>query len=120
VEAAARRAVGLSQSRSHFQSRRGRRRPDGRSNLAAALDDGTLSAATLDVFTTEPLPATSPLWSHPKVTLSPHNAAEIDADAISVYVAEQIARFERGETLKNVVAVSEDVESRSSMVGLLV
>ena len=45
----------------------------------------------------------SPFWSHPKVTLSPHNAAEIDADTISVYVAEQIARFERGEALKNVV-----------------
>jgi glyoxylate/hydroxypyruvate reductase A len=73
------------------------------SDILAARDDGTLSAATLDVFTTEPLPATSPFWSHPKVTLSPHNAAEIDADTISVYVAEQIARFERGEALKNVV-----------------
>ena len=45
----------------------------------------------------------SPFWSHPKVTLSPHNAADTDPDAISVYVAEQIAAFERGETLTNVV-----------------
>jgi glyoxylate/hydroxypyruvate reductase A len=44
-------------------------------------------AATLDVFGTEPLPADSPFWPHPKVTLSPHNAADTDPDAISVYVA---------------------------------
>src|SRR5947199_5158400 len=68
-------------------------------DLLAALDDGTLVAATLDVFHTEPLPADSPFWSHPKVTLSPHNAADTDPDAISVYVADQIAAFERGEAL---------------------
>jgi glyoxylate/hydroxypyruvate reductase len=72
-------------------------------DLLAALDDGTLLAATLDVFHIEPLPADSPFWSHPKVTLSPHNAADTDPDAISVYVAEQIAAFERGEPLQNVV-----------------
>jgi glyoxylate/hydroxypyruvate reductase A len=73
------------------------------SDLLAALDDGTLVGATLDVFGTEPLPPDSRFWSHPKVTLSPHNAADTDADDISVYVAEQIAAFERGEPLVNVV-----------------
>ena len=72
-------------------------------DILAALDDGTLLAATLDVFGTEPLPPDSPFWSHPKVTLSPHNAADTDPDAISVYVADQIAAFERGEPLVNVV-----------------
>ena len=73
------------------------------SDLLAALDDGTLSATTLDVFDQEPLPATSPFWSHPKVTISPHNAADTDPEAISVYVCEQIARHERGEPLRNLV-----------------
>jgi glyoxylate/hydroxypyruvate reductase len=72
-------------------------------DLLAALDDGTLLAATLDVFHSEPLPPDSAFWSHPKVTLSPHNAADTDAEEISIYVAEQIAAFERGEPLTNVV-----------------
>ena len=37
-----------------------------------ALDEGTLAGATLDVFPEEPLPATSPLWRYPKVTITPH------------------------------------------------
>jgi glyoxylate/hydroxypyruvate reductase A len=73
------------------------------SDLLAALDDDTLAAATLDVFVTEPLPPESRFWSHPKVTVSPHNAADTDPDTISIYVAQQIARHERGETLQNVV-----------------
>jgi glyoxylate/hydroxypyruvate reductase A len=72
-------------------------------DILSCLDDGTLLAATLDVFHAEPLPADSPFWIHPKVTLSPHNAADTDPDAISLYVADQIARHERGEPLENVV-----------------
>jgi phosphogluconate 2-dehydrogenase len=40
--------------------------------LLAALDSGTLRAAGLDVFATEPLPLDSPLRTHPKVTCLPH------------------------------------------------
>ncbi|MHB1249295.1 MAG: 2-hydroxyacid dehydrogenase [Polaromonas sp.] len=40
--------------------------------LVQALDHGTLRAAGLDVFATEPLPMDSPLRSHPKVTALPH------------------------------------------------
>jgi glyoxylate/hydroxypyruvate reductase A len=72
-------------------------------DILAALDDGTLLAATLDVFATEPLPPESRFWSHPKVTISPHNAADTDPDAISTYVVEQIEAFERGQPLVNVV-----------------
>jgi glyoxylate/hydroxypyruvate reductase A len=72
-------------------------------DILKCLDDGTLGAASLDVFATEPLPAGSPFWTHPKVVLTPHNAADTDPDEISKYVARQIQRFEAGERLENVV-----------------
>jgi glyoxylate/hydroxypyruvate reductase len=72
-------------------------------DILSCLDDGTLGSVSLDVFGQEPLPADSAFWSHPKVVLTPHNAADTDADAISRYVAEQIAHFEQGGTLQNVV-----------------
>ncbi|MEK9283840.1 MULTISPECIES: glyoxylate/hydroxypyruvate reductase A [unclassified Bradyrhizobium] len=72
-------------------------------DILACLDDGTLGAASLDVFVQEPLPQDSRFWTHPKLVLTPHNAADTDAEAISAYVAEQIARFEAGGVLENVV-----------------
>lgn len=72
-------------------------------DILGCLDDGTLGAASLDVFSKEPLPADSPFWTHPKIVLTPHNAADTDPDEISKYVARQIARFEEGLALDNVV-----------------
>lgn len=72
-------------------------------DILQCLDDGTLGAASLDVYAMEPLPADSPFWTHPKVVLTPHNAADTDPDEISKYVARQIERFEAGERLENVV-----------------
>ncbi len=72
-------------------------------DILAALDAGILKAASLDVFEKEPLPKDSPLWSHPAVFVSPHNAAISAPDAVAGYVAEQIEAFERGEPLRNVV-----------------
>jgi glyoxylate/hydroxypyruvate reductase A len=72
-------------------------------DILRALDDGTLTCASLDVFQTEPLPADSPLWSHPKVFVTPHNAAQSDPRALTRYVLAQIERFERGLPLENVV-----------------
>jgi glyoxylate/hydroxypyruvate reductase A len=72
-------------------------------DILACLDDGTLGAASLDVFAQEPLPAASPFWTHSRVVLTPHNAADTDAEEISKYVARQIERFEAGAPLENVV-----------------
>ncbi|EMH1199055.1 TPA: glyoxylate/hydroxypyruvate reductase GhrA [Serratia marcescens] len=44
-------------------------------DLLTALDQGQLTAATLDVFAREPLPQDHPFWRHPRVTITPHIAA---------------------------------------------
>jgi glyoxylate/hydroxypyruvate reductase A len=72
-------------------------------DVLECLADGTLGAASLDVFAKEPLPADSPFWTHPNVMLTPHNAADTDPDEISKYVARQIEGFEAGMQLENVV-----------------
>ena len=78
------------------------------SDIVAALNSGQLSGVTLDVFETEPLPDSSPLWTHPKVTVTPHIAAISDPDAAVQMVADGIARFERGEPLENVVDLERE------------
>lgn len=72
-------------------------------DLVAALDTGHISEATLDVTQVEPLPEDSPLWDHPKVTLTPHVAAFSDPRALVEQVVENIRRDQSGEPLKNTV-----------------
>jgi len=72
-------------------------------DILSALDDDTLAGATLDVFPQEPLPPDSPMWSHPKVTVTPHNAGDILPAFLVADVMQQITRLERGEPLLNVV-----------------
>jgi glyoxylate/hydroxypyruvate reductase A len=72
-------------------------------DIVACLDNGTLMAATLDVFETEPLPEDSPLWTHPRVTVTPHNSAVSEPEATARYIVEQIRRHEAGEPLTAVV-----------------
>lgn len=81
----------------------GRGRQQVEDDILAALDAGELHAATLDVFRSEPLPATSPFWTHPKVTLTPHIAADSDPAVICEYVARQIAEYETTGQLSNLV-----------------
>jgi phosphoglycerate dehydrogenase-like enzyme len=73
--------------------------------LVAALDAGAgIDAALLDVTATEPLPDDSPLWSHPKVVLTPHSSAlghGRHARAADVFVA-NLARYVAGEPLHGV------------------
>lgn len=66
-------------------------------DLMSALDSGHLSAATLDVYRTEPLPADDPLWRHKRVTLMPHAARKIGPAAIVPQFAEAVRRLRAGE-----------------------
>jgi glyoxylate/hydroxypyruvate reductase A len=68
-------------------------------DILAALDAGTLAAASLDVFETEPLPTTSPLWSHPEVIITPHCAADSDAEALARVIVDGVRRETAGEGL---------------------
>ncbi|TXR49961.1 2-hydroxyacid dehydrogenase [Phyllobacterium endophyticum] len=72
-------------------------------DILAALDRGMLSAVTLDVFKTEPLPKTSPLWTHPQVVITPHAAASSSPQALVPEIVAQLESYERGEPLKNIV-----------------
>ena len=85
----------------------GRGRTQVEEDILACLASGELYAATLDVFKKEPLPEASRLWSHPKVTLTPHMAADSDPETICRYVSAQIERFERSNELVNLVDRSQ-------------
>jgi len=72
-------------------------------DILAALGDKRLGAVSLDVFETEPLPADSPLWSHPRVTITPHAAATSVPHALVPPMIAQMDAHDRGEPLKNLV-----------------
>lgn len=72
-------------------------------DILELLGDGTLGAASLDVFETEPLPVDSPLWDHPSVVITPHNAAVSNPDAIARRIADQIIAIEAGEVPEGLV-----------------
>jgi glyoxylate/hydroxypyruvate reductase A len=72
-------------------------------DILAALEEGSLAGATLDVFATEPLPIESPLWGHPKLTITPHNAAQAVPQTLAVSVLQQIDRMELGHRPENTI-----------------
>lgn len=72
-------------------------------DILAALEAGVLKGAALDVFETEPLPPDSPLWRHPAVTVTPHNAAMSAPDAVAGLIAAQIRRLQAGLPLEHQV-----------------
>ncbi|OAA57602.1 NAD(P)-binding domain protein [Niveomyces insectorum RCEF 264] len=68
--------------------------------LADALTEGRLGGAALDVFETEPLPASSRLWKTPNLVVSPHAGGGRPQDP-HVLIAENLRRFLAGQSLKN-------------------
>lgn len=75
--------------------------------LIQALDSGQIGHATLDVFRREPLAPDHPFWSHPKVTVTPHIAADTRPETASVVVAENIVRMQNGRPLLHLVDCSQ-------------
>jgi glyoxylate/hydroxypyruvate reductase A len=71
--------------------------------LLAALDSGAIGHATLDVFRVEPLPKGHPFWSHPRVTVTPHIAAETRPNSAARVVVENIRRGEAGLSFVHLV-----------------
>lgn len=67
--------------------------------LLEALDSGHLAAAMLDVTDPEPLPSGHPLWSHPKVLITPHIASVTQPHTAAKSVIENIQRHLAGEEL---------------------
>jgi len=73
------------------------------SDLLRDLDSGHLARAYLDVFDTEPLPASDPLWTHPGVTITPHSAALTEPRTAIPKIVDNVERVRRGETPGNLV-----------------
>jgi len=71
--------------------------------LTEALLERRIGGAVLDVFEEEPLPADSPLWTAPGAILTPHVSGFEGGSALRELVAENLARFTRGQPLVNVV-----------------
>jgi glyoxylate/hydroxypyruvate reductase A len=72
-------------------------------DLLAALDSGHIAHATLDVFTTEPLPIEHPFWRHRRITLTPHVASVTIAETASRAVIEGLTALREGRRPANVV-----------------
>jgi phosphoglycerate dehydrogenase-like enzyme len=72
--------------------------------LIAALRDGHLGGAALDVLSMEPPAADNPLWSMPNVLISPHSASTVESEnnRLTDLFCENLVRYVRGEALLNV------------------
>lgn len=73
--------------------------------LVRALKEHWIAGAGLDVFATEPLPATSPLWKLENIIIAPHVSGatpNYNDRAVNLF-AENLKRYLNGERLFNVV-----------------
>ena len=66
-------------------------------DLLAALDSGQIGAATLDVFSPEPMPQDAPFWDDPRVRLTPHIGSDGNGAIIADAVGLNIERMRDGK-----------------------
>lgn len=71
--------------------------------LLAALDNGRIGRAVLDVFHTEPLPPNHRFWVHPQVTLLPHAAALTDLTSATGIAVANLQAFLEGRPVSHLV-----------------
>lgn len=76
-------------------------------DLVAALNSGSIAGAGLDVTDPEPLPEGHPLWTTPRVIISPHTAGRSDKglDRLSMVIRENLRRYVAGEPMLSVVDI---------------
>jgi phosphoglycerate dehydrogenase-like enzyme len=76
-------------------------------DLIAALNAGEIAGAGLDVTDPEPLPQGHPLWTTPRVLISPHTAGSSDRsrERLHLLVRENLRRYVAGEPLLSVVDI---------------
>jgi glyoxylate/hydroxypyruvate reductase A len=72
-------------------------------DIVAAIEEGILGGASLDVFEPEPLAPASPLWHLPNVVVTPHVAAASEPATIAPEIIGQILAHEAGAPLTNLV-----------------
>ena len=80
-----------------------------KSALIDALCTGKIAGAALDVFETEPLPASSKLWDMPNIFITPHiagNPTEYTRRALEIFL-ENLKRYLAGQELTNVVDLAK-------------
>jgi len=72
-------------------------------DLLAAIEQGHIAGAALDVFREEPLPASHPFWQEPRIRITPHvSALTLPEDSIA-QIAAKIAALARGEAVAGTV-----------------
>ena len=74
-------------------------------DLMALIDSGHVSGATLDVFRTEPLPATHQFWSHPQITITPHTSARTLREESIAQIVGKIQALESGAPIASLDGV---------------
>lgn len=89
-------------------------------DLLAALDSGQLKGVMLDVFSKEPFPGNSPLWTHPRVAITLDVAAVTRPDEAMAYIAKTITQLENGETVSGEISLQHGYSAESPAFARLI